>query len=143
MELFCEQDRICGLAGGFNEIRRRVQTMICRNCQKEMADGSNFCNGCGARQHVPSQGTAQASRRLMRSVTDRKFAGVCGGIAEYFDIDSTTVRLLWVLAVILPIPLVPAFLGYFVAWIVMPKAPLPSANPLPPPVIIPSPPQTA
>jgi phage shock protein C len=58
----------------------------------------------------------------MRSTKDRKIAGVCGGIAEYFDVDSSIVRLMWVLAVVLPIPFVPAFLGYFIAWIVMPKA---------------------
>ena len=35
-------------------------------------------------------------KKLYRSETDRKIAGVCGGIAEYFGIDSTIVRLLWV-----------------------------------------------
>lgn len=34
-------------------------------------------------------------RKLYRSKTDRVFAGVCGGIAEYFHIDSTIVRLIW------------------------------------------------
>jgi phage shock protein C len=58
---------------------------------------------------------------LRRSITDKKIAGVCGGIAEYFDIDSSIVRLFWVLAVVLPIPFVPAFIGYLVAWMVMPK----------------------
>ncbi len=32
-------------------------------------------------------------KKIFRSETDRKIAGVCGGIAEYFDIDSTVVRL--------------------------------------------------
>jgi len=36
-------------------------------------------------------------KRLYKSDTDKKIAGVCGGIAEYFNIDSTIVRLLWVL----------------------------------------------
>lgn len=115
--------------------------MICRHCQREITDCSNFCNCCGARQSVPSQGTTPSSKRLMRSVSDRKIAGVCGGLAEYFSVDSTMVRLLWILAVILPIPLVPAFLGYFVAWIIMPKAPVPVLIPAPPPVVIPSPTQ--
>jgi phage shock protein C len=61
----------------------------------------------------------------MRSATNYKIAGVCGGIAEYLEVDPTIIRLLWVLAIILPIPFVPAFLGYLVAWLVMPKAPLP------------------
>ena len=64
-------------------------------------------------------------KRLMRSSTDCKIAGVCGGIAEYLEVDSTIVRLVWVLLVIIPVPLVPAVLGYLVAWLVMPKAPAP------------------
>jgi len=61
----------------------------------------------------------------MRSVVDCKIAGVCGGIAEYLEIDSTLVRLIWVLLILMPVPLVPAFVGYFVAWLVMPQAPYP------------------
>ena len=37
------------------------------------------------------------NKKLTRSITDRKIAGVCGGIAEYFGIDSNLVRILWVL----------------------------------------------
>ena len=36
--------------------------------------------------------------KLTRSRVDKKISGVCGGIGEYFDIDSTIVRILWVLA---------------------------------------------
>ena len=36
-------------------------------------------------------------KRLTKSATDKKIAGVCGGIAEYANIDPTIVRLLWVL----------------------------------------------
>ncbi len=36
-------------------------------------------------------------KKLYRSNTDVKIAGVCGGLAEYFHIDATLVRLLWVL----------------------------------------------
>ena len=35
-------------------------------------------------------------KRLTRSNTDRKLAGVCAGIAEYFDIDPTIVRIGWI-----------------------------------------------
>lgn len=37
-------------------------------------------------------------KKLYRSQSDKKLCGVCGGIAAYFDIDSTVIRLLWVLA---------------------------------------------
>ncbi|HXU22110.1 MAG TPA: PspC domain-containing protein [Verrucomicrobiae bacterium] len=72
------------------------------------------------------------SKRLMRSSVDRKIGGVCGGIAEYFEIDSTVVRIIWVLLILMPVPIVPAFLGYFVAWLVMPLAPWPVYQPEPP-----------
>ena len=38
------------------------------------------------------------AKKLTRSRTDRKLAGVCGGIAEFFDVDVTVIRILWVLA---------------------------------------------
>ena len=47
-------------------------------------------------------------KKLFRSSTDRKICGVCGGIAEYFNIDSTLVRL--------------GVVAYIIAAIVMPEA---------------------
>ena len=38
------------------------------------------------------------NKKLYRSNNDKKISGVCGGVAEYFGIDATIVRLLWVLA---------------------------------------------
>ena len=95
--------------------------MICTNCQREVADCSNFCNFCGARQHNPSR----SYKRLLRSSVDRKIAGVCGGIAEYLEIDSTVVRLVWLILALIPVPLIPAIAAYLIAWIVMPEAPAP------------------
>lgn len=43
------------------------------------------------------QGSTPARKELRRSSTDRKFAGVCGGLAEYFNIDSTLVRIVYVM----------------------------------------------
>lgn len=56
-------------------------------------------------------------RKLCKSATDRKIFGVCGGIAEYFGIDSTIVRLIWVLLVF---GWGTGILAYIVAAIVMP-----------------------
>ena len=36
-------------------------------------------------------------KKLYLSDTDKKLSGVCGGIGEYFDVDSTLVRLAWVI----------------------------------------------
>ncbi len=101
--------------------------MICANCQREIAEYSNFCYYCGSRQQAaPPPRPSMVQKRLMRSATDVKIAGVCAGFAEYFGVDPTIIRLVWVLLVLVPVPILPAFLGYIVAWIVMPKAPLPA-----------------
>ena len=131
-ELFHEWDRIWICAAETNALRGRAHNMICTNCQRDIADYSNFCYFCGMKQHASVNIPPPPSKRLMRSRTDRKIAGVCGGIAEYLDVDSTIVRLIWVVAVLLPIPIVPAFIGYFVAWLIMPEA-LPATVTVPPP----------
>ena len=59
-------------------------------------------------------------KKLYRSQTDKKLAGVCGGIAEYFGIDSTIVRLIWVLAVVFAGV---GVLAYLIAALVIPYAP--------------------
>ena len=60
-------------------------------------------------------------KRLYRSRKDRKIAGVCGGLAEYFNIDPTIIR---VIAVLLLLPGgAPGLLPYIVLWIVVPEAP--------------------
>lgn len=105
--------------------------MLCGNCRREIADYSNFCYFCGSRQAVAAPGQPRvAQKRLMRSVTDRKIAGVCGGVADYLEMDSSVVRIIWVLLAIFPIPL-SAVLGYLVAWMVMPEAPVMVATPMP------------
>lgn len=57
-------------------------------------------------------------KRLYRSKKDRKIAGVCSGVAEYFNIDPTMVRLLWALSILL---WGAGILAYLVAWIIMPQ----------------------
>ena len=60
-------------------------------------------------------------RRLYRSRRQRMIAGVCGGFAEYFGVDPTVVRLIWVL---LSLPFV-GFIGvlaYLICWAVIPPA---------------------
>ncbi|GIV90098.1 MAG: hypothetical protein KatS3mg055_2616 [Chloroflexus sp.] len=65
------------------------------------------------------------TNRLTRSATDRMLGGVCGGLARYFGIDSTIVRLIFVLAVLSGLsPLI-----YLVLWIIMPQEELPASPP--------------
>ncbi len=57
-------------------------------------------------------------RRVYLSDTNRKIAGVCGGLGEYFGIDPTVIRILWVLSVFLDGL---GLIAYIIAWIVMPR----------------------
>ena len=66
-------------------------------------------------------------KRLHRSRTEKMIAGVCGGLAEYFNVDPTLIRVLWVLTVLLAGT---GILLYIILWIVMPlDVPLPPGAP--------------
>jgi phage shock protein C len=67
-----------------------------------------------------------ASKKLTRSRKDNKIAGVCGGFAEYMDIDSTLVRVIWLMLIFFGGW---GLLAYIIAWIVMPQAPFPEPAP--------------
>ncbi|MBO7276137.1 MAG: PspC domain-containing protein [Clostridia bacterium] len=58
------------------------------------------------------------NKKLYRSQTNKKLAGVCGGLAEYLNIDPTIVRLLWVLVTLF---VGCGILAYIIALIVMPQ----------------------
>lgn len=61
-------------------------------------------------------------KKLYASKTDRKFAGICGGLGEYFDVDSSLVRLGWIIMTVLT-GVIPGVVAYFVAAIVIPVSP--------------------
>lgn len=61
-------------------------------------------------------------KRLYKSRIDRKISGVCGGIAEYFNIDSTIVRLIAVVLLFAGAFIITT-IGYFVAAAIIPDAP--------------------
>jgi phage shock protein C len=61
-------------------------------------------------------------KRLYLSNKDKKLSGVCGGIAEYFDLDPSMVRLGWIIMTILT-GVVPGLIGYVIVAIVVPKRP--------------------
>jgi phage shock protein C len=109
--------------------------MYCTKCGTQNSDGSRFCTACGASTETgaggyaggnpaaagyTASGTAASGKRLRRIIADKKIAGVCAGFAEYFDMDVTLVRLIW-LALVL-IPPAPGVIIYIVAWIILPKS---------------------
>ncbi len=60
-------------------------------------------------------------KRLYRSTDDQMIGGVCAGLADYFSIDPTLVRLLFVF---LALAGGPGFLIYLIMWIVIPEKPV-------------------
>jgi phage shock protein C len=76
---------------------------------------------------IMPEGTDQAvpvadGRVLRRSTTERQIAGVCGGMAEYFDVDPTAVRLLWVILSIFVGAIIGGVIAYLLAWLIIPRA---------------------
>ena len=57
------------------------------------------------------------NKKLYRNVETRVMAGVCAGVAEYFNIDPTIVRVIWALVSVFG----PGLLAYLVCALVMPK----------------------
>ena len=60
------------------------------------------------------------SKKLYRSLTDKKLCGVCGGLGEYFDVDPTIVRLIWAVGTLVTGFVIGA-LAYFIFAVVVPS----------------------
>lgn len=58
------------------------------------------------------------NKKLKKSRTDRKICGVCGGLAEYLNMDSTIIRLIWALLILAAGT---GLLAYIIAAIIMPE----------------------
>lgn len=58
------------------------------------------------------------AKKLTLSSSDKKLAGVCGGFANYFDVDVTLVRIIWL---VLLLCCGVGALAYLICWAVMPK----------------------
>ena len=64
------------------------------------------------------------SKKLTRSLSRKMLGGVCGGLADYFEVDPSLVRLIFV-GLALVTALLPMLIFYVVAWIIIPAEPVP------------------
>jgi len=64
--------------------------------------------------------TTPPKKRLVRSTNDKKIAGVAAGLADYFDLDPTIIRLVWLLAVLFAGT---GLIAYVILWIALPPGP--------------------
>lgn len=59
-------------------------------------------------------------KKLYRSSTNRMVAGVCGGIGEYFEVDSNIIRVIWIVVTALT-GFFPGIVAYGLVWLILPQ----------------------
>jgi phage shock protein C len=91
--------------------------MYCTRCGFQLRETDRFCSQCAASVQAPHADSA-AHVRLARLMYEKKIAGVCAGFARYFNCDVTLMRVFWL---ILAFGTGVGFIGYLIAWIIMPK----------------------
>jgi phage shock protein C len=97
--------------------------MYCTFCAKELAEEDRFCSACGGARHTRPFFSERKGVPFSRPREGKKIAGVCAGVARYFELDVTLVRIVWI--VLIFVPPVPGLIAYLACWIAMPKDPLP------------------
>jgi phage shock protein C len=100
---------------------------ICVKCGKGvcpeevvMIDGKLYCKECSDRMREQEAREKEDGKRLYRSRKDRVLFGVCGGIAKYFNVDPTIVRIIWV---ILTFAYGVGIILYIIMALIIPKEP--------------------
>ena len=111
-----------------------MQAMFCTQCGTKLDEAARFCVFCGksttavATASVPAEpvadfggyyASAAPPKRLRKIVAQKKICGVCAGFAEFFDIDITLMRVIWVALLLLPPNL--GIIAYIVCIFVLPK----------------------
>ena len=101
--------------------------MYCTRCGTKLDNSARFCTSCGAptTTGTPHSGVggpqaAYATTRRLRKVRNgKKISGVCLGFAEYFEVDVTLMRIIWVALLLMPPHI--GLLAYIICVIVLPK----------------------
>ena len=92
--------------------------MTCLRCSRDLEPDSTFCRFCGAAVGA----SASSHRRLVRIPSEGRIAGVCAGLAAYFETDVTLARLAYIVLSIVPGALIGGVVAYIAAWVLMPVA---------------------
>lgn len=127
-----EKESISDIERGFAEILRekiaspiRVVTLAeVEEAMRRMGKPEEF-SADGRRPDIPVEEAVVVRPRLYRSRTNRSIAGVCGGLAAYFVVDATLLRLITLFLIL--------FGGlsiwvYIVLWVVIPEEPVKEIN---------------
>ncbi len=97
--------------------------MYCNYCGKVIQDDAAHCAYCGR-----TVGNVPLRHRLLRPRVERKVAGVCAALANYFEVDVTLVRVIWLIVAVFGGT---GVLAYIIGWIVIPEEPLRTDAPYP------------
>jgi phage shock protein PspC (stress-responsive transcriptional regulator) len=97
--------------------------MYCNRCGVALEERDRYCFQCGA---STSPALPRFSgRKLMLCREGKKIGGVCTGVARYFEVDPTLVRIVWLALVF--VPPTTGLWAYAIAWLLMPNDDAPRA----------------
>ena len=86
------------------------EALKCRHCQTWISQPPNVCG-------------IRLGERLTKSATDRQISGLCGGVARYFGVDSTLLRIAAVILTCMT-GFIPGLVAYPILMFVVPKQPV-------------------
>lgn len=93
--------------------------MYCTKCGVALDDAARYCSQCGGATGYAPAASQGPYKRLERPYEGRKIAGVCLGLANYWNVDPVLVRVLFVALAVFPA--LPAIIPYVVCWAIMPN----------------------
>ncbi|UCF09050.1 MAG: PspC domain-containing protein [Thermoplasmata archaeon] len=89
--------------------------------ENEADNGKSPADFPGQNQPYPGQYQGYDKKKLYRSTRDKWLGGVCGGLAEYFDMDPVIIRLLWIVVTIFSAGV--GIIAYLLFWAAVEKYP--------------------
>ena len=91
-----------------------LPTFSSENCLSPLRDKEKACTFA-----PETKNKSKMNKKLYRSMTDKRLCGICGGLGEYFEIDPTIIRLIWVILTFCSFGC--GFWAYIIAALIVPK----------------------